>query len=51
MFEPPRPRFQPVQLSGDWRNKRLIILGVILFAVFVVWIVTMLAPFHFGSGH
>jgi len=36
---------EPVQPRGDWPRKRLIILGVILVAIFVVW----LAPPHFVS--
>jgi len=51
MSGPPRPHFQPVQPGGDRPSKRLIILGIVLFAVFVVWIVTMLVPLHFGPAH
>ena len=48
MSGPPLPQ---VQKSSDGPSKRIIILGVVLVAVFVVWIVTMLAPPHFGPKH
>lgn len=39
------------QRDSDGPSKRLIVLGVLLVAVFVVWMVTMLAPPHFGPKH
>jgi len=50
MSGPPRPHLEPAQPRSDWPSKRLIVLGVVLVAVFVVWIVTMLAPPHFGPA-
>ena len=34
------------QREQDGPSKRLIVLGVLLAVVFVVWMVTMLAPLH-----
>jgi len=39
------------QQDSTGPSKRLIVLGVLLVAVFVAWIVTMLASPHFGSKH
>lgn len=48
MSGPSQPQ---AQRDSDGPSKRLIVLGVLLVAVFVVWIVTMLAPPHFGPKH
>jgi len=48
MSGPPRPQDQQ---DSPGPSKRLIVLGVLLVAVFVVWIVTMLASPHFGPKH
>lgn len=48
MSGPSQP--QP-QRDSDGPSKRLIALGVLLVAVFVVWMVTMLVPPHFGPKH
>jgi hypothetical protein len=48
MSGPSQPQ---AQRDGDGPSKRLIVLGVLLVAVFVVWMVTMLAPPHFGPKH
>ncbi|HEV2223548.1 MAG TPA: hypothetical protein VGR84_11150 [Candidatus Acidoferrales bacterium] len=39
------------QRDGDSPSKRLIVLGVLLAVVFVVWMVTMLAPLHSAPKH
>ncbi|MGH9727638.1 MAG: hypothetical protein ACRD33_01825 [Candidatus Acidiferrales bacterium] len=44
----PGPSRPQSQQDSNGPSKRLIVLGVLLVAVFVVWIVTMLAPTHFG---
>jgi|GEM_PF-7044476 len=44
--------FQPqAQRDSDGPSKRLIVLGVFLVVVFVVWMVTMLAPLNFAPKH
>ena len=48
MYGPSQPHGQQ---DSTGPSKRLIVLGVLLVAVFVVWIVTMLAPPHFGPKH
>ncbi|MGH9709075.1 MAG: hypothetical protein ACRD4H_03265 [Candidatus Acidiferrales bacterium] len=48
MSGPPLPQ---VPEGSDGPSKRLVVLGVVLVAVFVVWIVTMLAPPHFWPKH
>lgn len=48
MSGPSQPQ---AQQDNGGPSKRLIVLGVLLVAVFVVWIVTMLAPPHFGPKH
>lgn len=45
------PSQHRAQRDSDGPSKRLIVLGVLLVAVFVVWMVTMLAPPHFGPKH
>ncbi|MFI5126821.1 MAG: hypothetical protein ACHQJX_08330 [Candidatus Acidiferrales bacterium] len=48
MSGPTQPQ---AQRDSDRPSKRLIVLGVLLVAVFVVWMVTMLASPHFGPKH
>lgn len=48
MSGPSQPR---AQRDSNGPSKRFIVLGVLLLVVFVVWIVTMLAPPHFGPKH
>ncbi|HEV2616335.1 MAG: hypothetical protein ACRD4A_03795 [Candidatus Acidiferrales bacterium] len=48
MSGPSQPQ---AQRDSDGPSKRLIVLGVLLLAVFVAWIVTMLAPLNFAPKH